>query len=115
VAVLSFEERLRRIEGKLSLLVSIADCEKHPFICACLDAGMDGTQVDKILVLLTGVENSNGTGDSISYSQFDQEIKGIVPSKKDDAEFAKVLIRALNRENKFIIGTKKFKEEGVTI
>lgn len=115
VAALAIEERIKRLENKVALLASVTDCDKHPFICACLDADMDTEQVDKILALITKVVNSIGAANSISYSQFEEEIKVIVPSKANDSQFVKKIIKTLNKENKFILGTEKFRAEGITI
>jgi len=113
---LAIEDRVNKLENKVSLLVSVADSEKYPFICACLDADLDPYHVDRILALVTKVENSlNRSTNSISYFEFERELLEIVPSKKDNVEFAKVIIRALNRENKFILPSKTFKEEGIEI
>jgi hypothetical protein len=112
---LAIEDRVRKLEHKVALLVSIADCEKYPFICVCLDADVDVDQLDKILALITEVENSIGTANPISYAQFETKLQLIVPSKKGNSEFAKTIIRALNRENKFILPSKSFQEEGINL
>jgi len=113
--VLAVEDRVRKLENKVALLVSVADAEKYPFICACLDADLDSYNVDRILALVTRVENSLNTSNSIGYFEFERELLEIVPSKKDNVEFAKVIIRALNSENKFILVTTKYKEAGIEI
>ena len=115
MVVLSLEERLRRIENRVTLLVNATDCEKHPFICACIDADMDIGQVDTVLELVSKTANSIGTANPVSYAQFEAELKIIVPSRKNDAQFAKTIIRALNRENKFLLGANRFREEGIEI
>ena len=112
---MAIEERLKKLENRMALLVSVTDCEKHPFICTCLDADMDIVQVDQVLALLSKTENSFSTSNEISYSMFEEELKAIVPTKKNDPQFAKTIISALNRENKFILGVKKFNTEGLEI
>jgi chitinase len=112
---LGIEERVTKLENKIALLTSIADSDRHPFICACLDADLDVEQVDRILALITKVENTNIAGTPVSYSKFEADLKAIVPSKVNDAEFAKTIIKALNKENKFIIIAKKFKAQGTKI
>ena len=110
---MDLEARIRKLEDKVALLVSISDCDTYPFVCVCLDADLDITQMDRILVLISKVENSMIVGNPISYTQFEAELHAIVPSKKGDSEFAKSIVRALNKENKFILVSKKFEEEGV--
>ena len=112
---MAIEDRVRKLENKVALLVSIADCDAHPFVCACLDAGMDVSQVDIVLSLITRVENALNSDNPFSFAQFEKELHMIVPSQKDNPEFAKVIMRALNRENKFILPSKRFKEEGINI
>ena len=115
MAVLTSEERLKKIENKVALLVSVTDYEKNPFICACLDADLYVEQVDKILALISKTENSIGTPNAMNYAQFEAELKIIVPSKKNDAQFVKTIIKALNKESKFLVGASKFRDEGVDI
>ncbi len=101
-------DRLKKLEGKVALLISIADFEKYPFICACLDADMDSSQVDSVLDLITKVENLLIEQNPMSYAQFEEELQSIVPSKKGNSEFTKSIIRALNKENKFIIPSNRW-------
>jgi len=106
--LIEVNDRLRRLESQVSLLASIADCEKYPFICACIDAGMDASQVDNVLSLVTKVENLLIAHKPTSYIQFEEELQLIVPSKKGNSEFAKSIIRALNKENKFLLPARRW-------
>jgi len=110
---MALEERLNKIESKLALVISITDHKGFPFICACLEAGMDTAQVDKVLKLITKAENALHTT-PMSYSEFEKELQEIVPSKKGNNQFAKEIIKALNEEDKFILVTKNFQEQGIT-
>ena len=110
---MELNDRLRKLEDKVALLVSVADCDKFPFVCVCLDADLDITQLDRLLALISKVEASMVTAKPISFAVFEAELQLIVSSKKGDSEFAKSIIRALNKENKFILASKKFEEEGV--
>ncbi len=99
---IDFDVRLKKLESQVSLLASIADCERYPFICICIEAGMDTSQVDSLLALVTKVENLMG------YIQFEEELQLIVPSKKGNSEFAKSIIRALNKENQFLLPARRW-------
>jgi hypothetical protein len=100
--------RLRKLESKVALLASIADCEKYPFICACLEADMDSSQVDSVLALITKVENNLNESNPMAYEEFESELQLIVPSRKGNSEFTKSIIRALNKENKFIVPSQRW-------
>lgn len=108
MGLVEINDRLRRLEGKVALLASIADCEKYPFICACIDADMDTSQVDNVLALITKVENLLIADTPMGYGEFEAELQIIVPSKKGNSEFAKEIIRALNKENKFMLPSQRW-------
>ena len=103
VGMAESDVRLRKLESRVALLASIADCEKFPFICACLEADMDSSQVDGVLALVTKAENLHFEKNPMSYAEFEKELQLIVPSRKGNSEFTKSIIRALNKENKFIL------------
>ncbi|MCW4001491.1 MAG: YhaI family protein [Candidatus Bathyarchaeota archaeon] len=115
MAVYTVEDRLKKLEGKIAMLVSVTDYEKYPFICACLDADLDLAQVDKILALISEAENLNNTPNEMSYHQFEEELITIVPSKRNDSHFVKSIVKALNKEHKFLICAKKFRDQGIEI
>jgi hypothetical protein len=105
---IDFDVRLKKLESQVSLLASIADCERYPFICVCIEAGMDASQVDSVLALVTKVENLLIAGKPMSYIQFEEELQLIVPSKKSNSEFSKSIIRTLNKENKFLLPARRW-------
>jgi hypothetical protein len=111
---MALEERVKRIESKLSLVIAIADYKRYPFICACLEADMDTLQIDKVLELITKAENALQTS-PMSYAQFEKELQDIVPAKKCDKEFTKTIIKALNDEDKFKLVTGRFRKQGIII
>lgn len=109
------DNRVRKLEQKVELLISIADCEKHPFICACLEADMDTDQVDKALDLISRAEHSLKAQNPMNFSKFEQEIFVIVPAQKGNREFAKSLLRALYSKDRFIGLYEKFKKDGIDL
>jgi hypothetical protein len=111
---MALEERVKILESKLALVISIADHKSYPFICACLEAGMETAQIDELLELITKAENALQTK-PMSYWQFEKELQEIVPSKKGNPQFAKEIIKALNEEDKFVLVTKNFREQGITV
>jgi|WetSurMetagenome_2_1015567.scaffolds.fasta_scaffold27301_2 hypothetical protein len=110
---MALEERIERLESKLALVITIADHKNYPFICTCLEAGMDTTQIDRVLELITKAENALQKT-PMSYSQFEKELQEIVPLKKGNPQFTKEIIKALNVEDKFILVAKNFKRQGIT-
>jgi hypothetical protein len=108
-------DRLKKLESKVTWLASVVSFKKHPFIWLCYENDLNTVECDGILAVVSVAENSFVTMEPMKYVDFELAIKKIVPSKMFDAEFPKSVIRALNKENKFILGTKHFKEEGIII
>ena len=69
---------------------------------------MDSSQVDGVLALVTRVENNLNEGSPMGYEEFEAQLQLIVPSKKGDPEFTKSILKALNKENKFILPSHRW-------
>jgi hypothetical protein len=104
-------ERIRRLEQRVNLLTSIADCDSYPFICVCLESGMDSDEVDKTVDLINRAEHSLNTENPTSYSEFEKQLLEIVPAQKNNPEFAKDIILSMVKKDKFYKGYDHFKKQ----
>lgn len=99
--IISLTNRVKRLEQRVNLLASIADYDKHPFTLTCLEADMEPNQIDSVLRLINKAEHSFQTKTPMNFSEFSKELYQIVPSHKDKPEFAKSIVVALHKKDKF--------------
>ena len=67
---------------------------------------------DRFLALITKVEDSIRTDNSINFSQFERELQKIAPSKKSSSEAAKSIMSAINTRTEVYVDY--FKKLGLT-
>ena len=93
-------KRVRRLEQRVKLLSQIADHEKYPFLVQCLELDMDADEIDNMLALINKAEQSLHSGSPMSFAQFEKELLEGIPSQKNKAGLAILILRALHERDK---------------
>ena len=111
----SLEQKVERLEFYISLLQSLVDPERAPFIYLVLETRLSREQLDAIYKLMDEVQDGIRQGNPINHADFEQRVYDIVPSKNGDYPFAESIVSTLNQEHRYTGVYKHMKADGMNI
>ncbi len=107
--------RVRSLERRVKLLISIANYEKYPFIVQCLELDIDDKEIDNMLLVVNKAQHSLHNGTPITFVQFEKELFEAIPSQRGNKELAILILRALHELDKYSILYDHLKKENKNI
>ena len=113
--MISLEERVEILEFHISLLQSLVDPDRAPFLYLVFESRLSKEQLDAIYILMDEVRDGIQEGNPMDHGDFEQRIYDIVPSRSGSYHFAESIVSTLNQEHKYTAVYEHMRANGMNI